>query len=86
MEAHSSADKLLKNLELADKELAKYTQQSNELDAILLKLVRGAKLVQEKPLATLTETAAKLDGDELSKTVLLFNAPFIGGNPQAANP
>lgn len=88
MESHSSADHLLKNLELADKELAKYLHQSNQLDAILLKLMRGAKLVPEKSssLEASEPITAKPNSDELSNTVLLYNAPFIGGNPQAVNP
>jgi hypothetical protein len=43
MESHNSADKLLKHLELTQKDFSKLTQQSNELDAILLKLMRCAK-------------------------------------------
>lgn len=86
MESHSSADKLLKNLELAEKEFTKYMQQSNQLDAILLKLIQGAKLVQEKPAEKVSASVVKSDPDELSNTVLLYNAPFIGGNPQAVNP
>ena len=88
MESHTNADKLLKNLELSDKELVKYLQQSNQLDAILLKLMRSAKSVPEKSssLETPEPSAAKLDTNDLSHTVLLYNAPFIGGNPSAANP
>ncbi|MBA3695519.1 MAG: dynamin family protein [Methylotenera sp.] len=85
MESHSSADKLFKNLDLAEKEFAKYLKESNQLDAILLKLMREAKSVLEQPASSeaLESTIPKLDTDDLSKTVLLYNAPFIGGNPQA---
>jgi len=54
MESHNSTDKLLENLELAEKELAKYQAQSNQLDAILLKLMHCVKFSPEKPQATIT--------------------------------
>ena len=87
MESHSSADKLLQNLELGEKELAKYLQQSTQLDTILLKLMREPKLALQKSASEAFEPITpQLNTDELSKTVLLYNAPFIGGNPHAANP
>lgn len=84
MESHSSADKLLKNLEIAEKELAKYQKQTNDLDGILLKLAQYAKETQEK--TAIVDGAANGAGADVdyNKTVLLYNAPFIGGNPQAA--
>jgi len=48
MESHNSADKLLKHLELTQKDFSKLTQQSNDLDAILLKLMRCAKFDVDK--------------------------------------
>jgi len=48
MESHNSADKLLKHLELTQKDFSKLTQQSNDLDAILLKLMRSAKFDVDK--------------------------------------
>lgn len=48
MESHSSADKLLKHLELTQKDFSKLTKQSNDLDAILLKLMRCAKFDVDK--------------------------------------
>lgn len=48
MESHSSADKLLKHLELTQKDFSKLTQQSSDLDAILLKLMRCAKFDVDK--------------------------------------
>jgi hypothetical protein len=53
MESHHNTDKLLENLELAEKELAKYQAQSNQLDAILLKLMHCVKFSPEKPQATI---------------------------------
>lgn len=79
MESHNSADKLIKHLELTEKEFAKLLQQSNQLDAILLKLMRSAKFNTDKPIAS---NSGSLNADfiDLSKTVMLPNAPFIGGN------
>lgn len=88
MESHNSADKLIMNLDASEKELAKYQQQSDQLDAILLKLMRSAKFNSEKPKADEASTKSnqgKLDASNFSKTVILPNAPFIGGNPPAAN-
>ena len=85
MESHSSADKLIKNLDAAEKDYAKCQQQGQELDAILLKLMRGAKFNPEAPEAAKEKSAVKLDDDFYNKTVLLSSAPFIGGNPQVAN-
>ena len=43
MESDNNADNLIKNLEATENEFAKLMQQSNQLDAILLKLMRCAK-------------------------------------------
>ncbi len=43
MEANNSVDKLVENLASSEKEFYKYLQQSNQLDAILLKLMRCGK-------------------------------------------
>lgn len=86
MESHHSADKLIKNLEAAEKEFAKYLQQAYQLDAILLKIMRYAKVTPERSNSASTEEkATPIEAENLSKTVLLYNAPFIGGNPQAAS-
>jgi hypothetical protein len=88
MESHSSADKLIKNINLSEKEFIKLQQQSNQLDATLLKLVRSAKFSTDKPVTPqLSEQSntRKFDHDLVSKTVMLPNAPFIGSNPQATN-
>ena len=82
MESHTSADKLLMNLDLSEKELAKSQLQSNQLDATLLKLMRSAKFSIEEPNAA-TAKVADADKGRFNKTVILPNAPFIGGNPQA---
>jgi len=76
MESHNSADKLIKNLELAEKEFSKLLQQSNQLDTILLKLMRCAKFNTEKPIAT------SLNAPDIitNQSTVLPNAPFIGIN------
>ena len=43
MESDNNADNLIKNLEATENEFAKLMQQSNQIDAILLKLMRCAK-------------------------------------------
>lgn len=75
MESHNNADKLIKNLELAEKEYAKLLQQSNQLDGILLKLMRCAKFNADKP--NTTDLNASNRGVN-NKPVILPNAPFIG--------
>ncbi|MDP3088214.1 MAG: dynamin family protein [Methylotenera sp.] len=76
MESHNSADKLIKNLELAEKEFSKLLQQSNQLDTILLKLMRCAKFNAEKPMTT------SLSAPDIitNQSTVLPNAPFIGIN------
>jgi len=76
MESHNNADKLIKNLESTEKELSKLLLQSNELDAILLKLMRCAKFDANKPSPT-GLNLPKLDGENFAKTVLLPDAPHI---------
>lgn len=83
MESHNSADKLIKNLDAAENDYAKCQQQANQLDAILLKLMRGAKFNTETPVALKETNTNKLDPNFYSKTVLVPNTAFIGGNPQA---
>ncbi|MDP3744662.1 MAG: dynamin family protein [Methylotenera sp.] len=85
MESHNSTDKLLKNIELAQKELSKYQEQSNQLDAILLKLMRCVKFSPEKQkMATQGSLTilGQVANDNIKKDVILNNAPFIGETPQ----
>ncbi|MDO9205185.1 dynamin family protein [Methylotenera sp.] len=78
MESHDSADKLIKNLESSEKDFSKLLQQSNQLDAILLKLMRCAKFDANKPNpGTLNST--KIGATDFNQTVLLHDAPYIGG-------
>ncbi len=51
MEAHTSADQLAAQLELSEKAFLLSQQQANELDNILLKLMRSAKFNPRKPVA-----------------------------------
>jgi len=89
MESHSSADKLLKNLESAEKELIKYQDQANQLDAILLKLMRCVKFNTEKPLtsASLTINGTNNFKDTAgANTLPAHNAPFIGEAQLSSKP
>ena len=78
MESHESADKLIKNLESTEKDYSKLLQQSNQLDAILLRLMRCAKFDANKPSATSLKAAKTATADS-SKPTALHDAPFIGG-------
>ncbi len=84
MESHNSADQLMRNIDISEKELAKNLKQSEQLHATLLKLMHSARFSPEKP-KTSPNSAMDIDTSSFSKTVLLPNAPFIGGNPQPAN-
>lgn len=76
MESHSSADKLIKHLELTEKESSKLLQQSNQLDTILLKLMRSAKFNADKPSVTALNSP-EINSHDFTKPVMLPNAPFI---------
>lgn len=76
MESHESADKLIKNLESAEKEFSKLVQQSNQLDAILLRLMRCAKFDANKP-APAGLSAQKVDDDDFAKPSITPDAPHI---------
>lgn len=83
MESHNNADKLIKNIELAEKEFSKYHEQSSQLDAILLKLMRCIKFNQEKPPPPALNSAAALNRFIVNNIITTpKNAPFIGvGSP-----
>ena len=83
MEAHSNADKLVKNLESTDKELEKLIQKSNQLDAILLKLMRCAKFDTSKTPSNLN--ASNIDRGEFAKATIVSDAPHIGNVPSIGN-
>jgi hypothetical protein len=78
MESHDSADKLIKNLESSEIDFSKLLQQSNQLDAILLKLMRCAKFDANKPSSG-TLNSPKIDATDFSQPALLHDAPYIGG-------
>ena len=81
MESHSNADKLLKNLETAEKELVKYQEQANQLDATLLKLMRCTKFNTEKPqnatTGIISEKNKTLENGGANLTPI-HSAPYIG--------
>ncbi len=79
MESHNSADKLIKNLEMTEKEFSKLREESNQLDAILLKLMRCAKFDSNKP-SPVSLNAPNLESNGFTKPSLLADAPHIGRN------
>lgn len=84
MESHSNADKLLKNIEVAEKELLKYQEQANQLDATLLKLMRCVKFNTAKPpLSTsgLSSEKGHLADFANAQPAQALQAPFIGEAP-----
>lgn len=85
MESHSNADKLLKNIEVAEKELIKYQEQANQLDATLLKLMRCIKFNNAKSQPTppgLTAEKNGLPDFTDNKSAPALQAPFIGEAPR----
>lgn len=81
MQSHNNADKLLKNIKLAENEFLKHQDQAKQLDIILLKLMRCVKFntpptktaitnatLQKKPSPTEAENNGATSN----------NAPFIG--------
>lgn len=84
MESHSSADKLIKHLELTEKEFSKLLQQSNQLDTILLKLMRSAKFNADKPSGTALNSP-EINSNAFTKPVMLANAPFINSALQTTS-
>jgi hypothetical protein len=81
MQSHSSADKLLKHLELTEKDFTKLQSQSNQLDAILLKLMRYAKFkAKEVAPGAATLASHKVELDDFNKAGIMPNAPFISSN------
>ncbi|MDZ4142732.1 MAG: dynamin family protein [Methylotenera sp.] len=81
MQSHSSADKLLKHLELTEKDFTKLQSQSNQLDAILLKLMRYAKFKAKEVAPGVTTLASpKVELDDFNKAGIMPNAPFISSN------
>jgi hypothetical protein len=78
MESHENADKLIKNLEAAEKDFSKLLAQSNELDAILLRLMRSAKFDANKSVSPLNNTL--IEGNTVnSAPTLVEEAPHIDG-------
>jgi hypothetical protein len=87
MDSHTSADKLIHNLELSEKEFTKYLKQSNQLDAILLKLMNSAKFNTEKSAAFTSNLEFNLTQPSTNhsrKTAPLLDAPFIGESHRIA--
>ncbi|WP_036300081.1 dynamin family protein [Methylotenera sp. L2L1] len=86
MESHNNADKVIKNIASAEKDLIKYQDQSNQLDATLLKLMRSIKFntdnhkehTPENSILQLNISAKNGIGErENSKPNIKFDAPFI---------
>lgn len=81
MESHNNADKVLNNIEIAEKEYAKQQEQASELDPILLKLIRCTKFNTDKAaqvhlgLSTINTEHATVSAKLVTK---LNDAPYIG--------
>jgi uncharacterized protein YdcH (DUF465 family) len=71
IESHNSADKLIKNLELTEKEFSKFREQSNQLDATLIKLMRCAKFDSTKP-SPASLNAPNLENNDFTKPSFLL--------------
>jgi hypothetical protein len=85
MESHNNTDRLLKNIELAEKEYAKHHGQSSQLDTILLKLMRSIKFNPEKPLSPALNTVTTQNKFTATNiTATQNNAPFISVNASLA--
>ncbi|MDD2833957.1 MAG: dynamin family protein [Methylotenera sp.] len=79
MESHQHADSVIKNIEAAEKEFAKYQDQANQLDAILLKLMRSIKFNTEKTKTDAQQKSGANAHATSAQTSKLasFDAPFI---------
>jgi len=81
MESHNNADKVIKNITNAEKDLIKFQEQSNQLDATLLKLMRSVKfntdLSADGKVVQLNMGTANLTGSSNQKPTTKFDAPFI---------
>jgi hypothetical protein len=62
---------------LTEKEFSKLVLQSNQLDAILLKLMRCAKFDTSKPSPASLSTP-HIDNSNFTKPPLIADAPHIG--------
>lgn len=76
MESHNSADKLIKNLELTEKEFSKFREQSNQLDATLIKLMRCAKFDSTKP-SPASLNAPNLENNDFTKPSFLLTQRIL---------
>jgi hypothetical protein len=81
MESHNNADKVVKNIANAEKDLIKYQDQSNQLDATLLKLMRSVKfntdLSADGKVVQLNIGTANITNSGDNNTTAKFDAPFI---------
>ncbi|MDI1310280.1 MAG: dynamin family protein [Methylotenera sp.] len=76
MESHNSADMLIKNLESTEKEFVTLQQQSSQLEAILLKLMRCATLDITKPSPDALDSAS-LEINNFIKPPVLSDTPQV---------
>lgn len=86
MESHNNADQVLKNIASTEKDLIKYQEQCNQLDAILLKLMHSVKFspatqqgleTEHKVLHLNAASRSTTSERENIKSAMKFNAPFI---------
>jgi hypothetical protein len=94
MQSHSSSDQLTQQLALASQELAQYQQQCQQLDLILLQLLRCAKfspdsrkLLELSLSQNLSDEAELLQPEVLAlgEVTPVVSAPFISGVSPSAN-
>jgi len=87
MQAHNNADQVVKNIAATEKDLAKYQEQSNQLDATLLKLMRSVQFNTDShqehstgdtgTLLHLNIAATTGAGEREGKPSIKYDAPFI---------
>jgi hypothetical protein len=88
MLSHNSSDQLRQQLELSALELAQYQQQCQQLDLILLQLLRCAKFSPDKhkPLALNHSLHASDQHTTPARSATaITDSPLISGLPQVAN-
>jgi len=87
MQSHSSSDQLRQQLALSTLALAQYQQQCQQLDLILLQLLRCAKFSADShqlPDLSRAQHPTNQDARQLDAAMPMHTA-FVGGLPQSAN-
>ncbi|NOT14068.1 MAG: hypothetical protein HOP21_00560 [Methylotenera sp.] len=81
MESHNNADLLAKNVADAEKQFVKCQEESNQLDAVLLKLLASTKLnpqpLQNEPLTPTAPPSKPENHPDYFATTVVLEAPII---------